>query len=181
MTDTALLVMDVQNMIVQRVGDAGYLPRLARAVGAARAAGVPVMYVVVGFRPGDTDYHPDNRIFSHDRGFADAGPAADVHADVAPREGEPVITKKRISGFAGSDLELVLRSNGIRRLVLAGVATSGVVLSTLRQAADLDYRLTVLSDGCHDFDDEVHRVLMEKVFPMQADVVTVDEWAGGGR
>jgi nicotinamidase-related amidase len=54
-----------------------------------------------------------------------------------------------------------------------------VVLSTLRQAADLDYGLVVLSDGCLDADPEVHRVLTEKIFPRQAEVVTVAEWAGG--
>ena len=60
--------------------------------------------------------------------------------------------------------------------MLAGIATSGVVLSTLRQAADLDFQITVLADGCADADPEVHRVLTEKVFPRQADVVTVDAW-----
>ena len=64
----------------------------------------------------------------------------------------------------------------IGTLVLTGIATSGVVLSTLRQAADLDYRLVVLSDGCLDADPEVHRVLTEKVFPRQAEVHTVAEW-----
>jgi nicotinamidase-related amidase len=59
---------------------------------------------------------------------------------------------------------------------VCGIATSGVVLSTLRQAADLDYRLTVLADGCGDGDPEVHRVLTEKVFPRQADGTTVDDW-----
>jgi nicotinamidase-related amidase len=87
-----------------------------------------------------------------------------------------VITKKRVSAFAGSDLDLVLRSGGIEHLVLTGVATSGVVLSTLRQAADLDFRITVLADGCADSDEEVHRVLTEKVFPRQAEVLTIDEW-----
>ena len=67
---------------------------------------------------------------------------------------------------------------GADALVLAGIATSGVVLSTLRQAADLDYRLTVLSDGCLDSDPEVHRVLTAAVFPKQADVLTVGDWAG---
>jgi len=76
-----------------------------------------------------------------------------------------VVTKRRVSAFTGSDLEVVLRADGMDRLVLAGIATSGVVLSTLRQAADLDYRLTVLADGCLDADPEVHRVLTEKVFP----------------
>jgi nicotinamidase-related amidase len=54
-----------------------------------------------------------------------------------------------------------------------------VVLSTLRQAADLDYGLVVLADGCLDTDPEVHRVLTEKVFPRQADVLSVAEWPAG--
>ena len=78
--------------------------------------------------------------------------------------------------FTGSDLEVVLRAGGLDRLVLAGIATSGVVLATLRQAADLDYQLTVLADGCLDADPEVHRVLTEKVFPRQADVVSIADW-----
>jgi nicotinamidase-related amidase len=61
--------------------------------------------------------------------------------------------------------------------VLSRFATSGVVLSTLRQAADLDFSLTVLSDGCADADAELHRVLCEKLFPRQAQVLTVAAWA----
>ncbi|MWA05730.1 isochorismatase family protein [Actinomadura sp. LD22] len=178
MTNTALLVMDVQNMIVDRFQDDGYLPRLARAVDAARDAGIPVIYVVVGFRPGYPEVHPRNKVFGPmaERGFEPDEASTAVAAAVAPRPGEVVIAKKRISGFAGSDLDLVLRSGGIEHLVLTGIATSGVVLSTLTQAADLDFRLTVLADGCFDSDPEVHRVLTEKVFTRHADVVTVDAW-----
>jgi nicotinamidase-related amidase len=74
----------------------------------------------------------------------------------------------------------VLRSLGVDQLVLAGIATSGVVLSTLRQAADMDFGLTVLRDGCADPDEEVHRVLLDKVLARQATVVTVDEWIAAG-
>ena len=88
-----------------------------------------------------------------------------------------MVVKKRVSAFSGSDLEVLLRSLDVTHLVLTGIATSGVVLSTLREAADKDYRLTVLADGCLDADEEVHRVLIEKVFPRQAEVVSVDEWA----
>ena len=87
-----------------------------------------------------------------------------------------VVTKRRISAFAGSDLAVLLRANDIRHLVLCGIATSGVVLSTLREAADRDYTITVLSDLCADRDPEVHRVLLEKIFPRQARVVTWAEW-----
>ena len=83
-----------------------------------------------------------------------------------------------MSAFTGSDLDVVLRSLGAETLVLAGIVTSGVVLSTLRQAADLDFRVTVLRDLCLDPDEEVNRVLVEKVFPKQASVVDAEEWMG---
>ncbi|MCW6009271.1 cysteine hydrolase [Micromonospora sp. CPCC 205371] len=101
-----------------------------------------------------------------------------IHPEVAPGPDDIVVTKRRVSGFSGSDLDVVLRAGRVEQLVLTGIATSGVVLSTLRQAADLDFGLTVLSDGCLDADPEVHRVLTEKVFPQQAEVMTVGEWAG---
>ena len=103
-------------------------------------------------------------------------PATQVHAALEPRPDEPVVVKRRVSAFSGSDLDVLLRAADAGTLVLAGIATSGVVLSTLRQAADLDYRLIVLSDACADRDPEVHRVLLEKVFPRQALVTETDEW-----
>ena len=81
-----------------------------------------------------------------------------------------------MSAFSGSDLEIVLRAQNIRHLVLAGIATSGVVLSTTREAADKDYELTILSDVCADTDEKVHSVLINKVFPRQATVITVEKW-----
>ncbi|MGW3111625.1 cysteine hydrolase family protein [Streptomyces sp. NPDC001091] len=180
MPGPALLVMDVQRAVTERVPDPGYTPRLARAVAAARDAGVPVVYVVVGFRPGRAEARSSAMFGALPEGaFTDGDPGAAIHPDVAPRPGESVVTKKRVSAFTGSDLDLVLRGGCVDHLVLTGLATSGVVLSTLRQAADLDYRLTVLADGCGDTDPEVHRVLTEKVFPRQAEVTTVDEWISG--
>ncbi len=180
MTNSALLIMDVQNGIVQRFADDdGYLPRLAAAAQAARQAGLKVIYVTVGFRAGYPEVSPRNKSFSALAGsgrYAGGDPDTAVHSAVAPEAGDVVVVKRRVSGFAGSDLDVVLRSAGIDSLVLAGIATSGVVLSTLRQAADLDYELTVLSDGCLDADPEVHRVLTEKVFPRQADVVSTADW-----
>jgi len=178
----ALLVMDVQNGVVARFGDQAeeLLVALTKAVIAARAAGVPVIFVRVAFRDGTPEVSPRNPTFST---LAGAGalnendPGTEVHSAVAPLPGDIVVTKRRVSAFSVSDLDVVLRSLGVDSLVLSGIATSGVVPSTLRQAADLDYRLTVLRDGCADMDPEVHRVLTEKVFPRQASVVSVAEWA----
>ncbi len=180
---TALLVMDVQEGVVERLGGPDLLARVAAAIAAARAAGVRVIYVQVGFRAGYPEVSPSNLTFAgiSESGRFVEGESVAIDPAVAPEPGEMVVTKRRVSAFAGSDLELVLRAGGIGALVLTGIATSGVVLSTLRQAADLDFQLTVLSDACADRDEEVHRVLLEKVFPRQAVVRTVDEWAAGLR
>jgi nicotinamidase-related amidase len=181
---SALLVMDVQRVVVDRFPDSGYLPRLAQATAAARGAGLPVIYVVIGFRPGFPEISSRNKTFG---ALASSGwpgqdeQAREIHPSIAPEPGDIVITKRRVSAFAGSDLDVVLRAGGIDHLVLTGIATSGVVLSTLRQAADLDFGLTVLADGCLDADPEVHRVLTGKVFPRQADVTTVADWAAAIR
>ena len=180
MAKHALLVMDVQRVVVDRYPDPAYLPRLRAAIDGARSGGVPVIYVVVGFRPGYPEISTRNKIFGRLPGMmalAGSDEATQVHPDVAPEPGDVLVTKRRVSAFAGSDLDMVLRAGDIDHLVLTGIATSGVVLSTLRQSADLDFGLTVLADACLDADPEVHRVLTEKVFPHQADVTTVADWA----
>jgi nicotinamidase-related amidase len=174
----ALLVMDVQEGIVERLGDATLLERLGRAIASARAGGIEVIYVKVDFRPGFPEVSRRNRAFSQIVGSGFLGDKAGVHPAVAPEPGDVEVTKRRVSAFAGSDLEVVLRAKEIRTLVLTGISTSGVVLSTLREAADGDYQLIVLSDCCADGDPEVHRVLLEKLFPRQAEVLDSESWAG---
>jgi nicotinamidase-related amidase len=180
---SALLVMDVQVGIVERVpeGSTELLDAIGRAATAARSAGIPVVYVRIAFRPNGPEISRRNRSFAalaNSGTFAmdDDDAATQVHPAVAPHPEDVVVVKKRVSAFAGSDLDVLLRSLDIDELVLTGIATSGVVLSTLRYAADQDFRLAILRDGCADGDPEVHRVLMEKVFPRQAEVLTTAEW-----
>lgn len=176
-----LLLMDFQHAIVDRLGMPSVTEAAGRAARAARSAGVPVMFVRVAFRPGYPEIAQSNQAFSAitaqaGDAYTQDHPATQVHAALAPAPGEPVILKRRVSAFSGSDLDVLLRAARADTLVLAGLSTSGVVLSTFRQAADLDYRLTVLEDACADPDEEVHRVLTRKVFPRHATVTTADEW-----
>lgn len=178
--NTALLVMDVQNVTVGRLKDkTTYINTLSKAIQSARSSKIPVIYVVIGFRKGYPEVSPNNRFFSLVTSGVmnfDTNEATKVYEAIAPLPGEVVVTKKRVSAFTGSDLEVVLRSMGIKHLVLTGISTSGVVLSTLREAADKDYILTVLSDSCADVDEEVHRMLTTKIFPRQAEVVETQAW-----
>jgi nicotinamidase-related amidase len=176
----ALLMMDLQNGIVSRfASNEDVFTPFQKAIDGARLAGVPVIFVRVAFRDGYPEISEKNKMFSAISklgGMTAAESSTQIHDSVEPRSDEPVVTKRRVSAFSGSDLEVILRAYQIDTLILAGIATSGVVLSTLREAADKDYGLVVLSDACLDADSEVHRVLLEKVFPRQADVITVDEW-----
>jgi len=180
-TDTALLLMDLQNWIVERYGadSATLLDAVATAATAARTAGVTVIYVRLTFREGAPEVSRRSRMFSTVAsmpGLGDDDPPTQIHPAVAPHSGDIIVTKKRVSAFTGSDLDVILRSLEVRSLTLAGISTSGVVLSTLLQASDLDYQITVLRDGCADSDPEVHQVLMEKLFARRADVLSADEW-----
>ena len=179
-TKTALLVMDVQERIVARFGQTSdFLAPVSATITTARAASIPVIYVVVNFRPGYPEISSRNKSFStikQQSSLATSMADADIHPAVAPQSTDIVVTKRRVSAFSGSDLEVVLRAQNISHLVLSGIATSGVVLSTLREAADKDYRLTVLADCCFDADEEVQRVLLSKVFPRQAQVVQSEAW-----
>ena len=180
-THTALLVMDVQTGIVARYAQTGdLLERINTAITAARAASIPVIYVMVTFRQGYPEISPNNKSFSAiKQQQSTTMMAAEIHPAIAQRPTDIVVTKRRVSAFSGSDLEVVLRAQDISHLVLCGIATSGVVLSTLREAADKDYQLTVLSDCCADGDEEVQRVLLSKVFPRQAEVIEASAWRAG--
>jgi nicotinamidase-related amidase len=177
--NTALLVMDMQVGIVPMLPNSeAILGNVAKAIAIARGKQIPVIYVAVGFRQGAPEINLNNKGFAAGKErFANVDMAEfmKIHPSLAPQAGEVIVAKRRVSAFTGSDLEVVLRSFGIQRMVLTGIATSGVVLSTLREAADKDYLLTVLSDCCADGDEEVHRVLTTKVFPRQADVLKVEE------
>jgi nicotinamidase-related amidase len=179
---SALMLMDFQNAIVGMVGAGGpaLLERANRARAAAKAAGMAVMHVRVAFT--DADYaaiSPRNKTFaalSSAKFLTDGSEPAAIHPALAPAADEEVFRKIRVGAFSTTNLAERLKARGIDTLVLAGIATSGVVLSTLRDAADRDYRLFTIADLCADQDAEVHRVLTEKVFPRQSDVIGVDDF-----
>jgi nicotinamidase-related amidase len=181
MQNSALLVMDMQSSILKNLPDHSMLVHnVAKAIAHAHENKIPVIYVVVGFRTGLPELNMNNKTFATGRErFAnvDVNEFMKIEPALASLPGDIVVTKRRVSAFTGSDLEVVLRAQGIMHIVLTGYSTSGVVLSTTREAADKDYRITILSDGCADADEEVHRILTTKVFPRQADVTTIDEWS----
>ena len=180
--NTALLVMDMQTAVIRGLSDYNDITsKVAKAIAFARSNNIPVLFAVVNFRPGMQEVSMNNKIFSASKQRAmsmtvNMDDVMKIDNTVAPTSSEIVIAKKRSSAFTGSDLEIVLRAQGIQHVILTGVATSGVVLSTLREAADKDYRITVLSDCCTDSDREVHKILIEKVFPSQAAVISLEAW-----
>lgn len=176
---TALLLMDFQNGLVPRFADSdGLIGRAAEAIDLIRRAGGHIGYVRIGFTDEDKAQVPPQHMFAAH--LAQAGgaldhdhPATQIDSRIAPQDGDIVVRKTRVGAFSTTDLAQQLHARGVDTLILAGIATSGVVLSTVRDAADRDYRLIVLSDVCADPDPETHALLTERVFPRQAQVVTL--------
>jgi nicotinamidase-related amidase len=175
--------MDFQRMVVDScaVDKEALLGRVKRLAVTARNSGAMVIHVVVGFQLGYPEVSGQNSVFSSLKAaglLTTGGPAAEVCPELTPQPGDVVVTKQRVSAFTGTNLDMILRSHNIDTLLLTGILTQGVVLSTLLHAADMDYRAVVVADGCSDKDPEVQRVLMEKIFAVQARVATVEQVIG---
>jgi nicotinamidase-related amidase len=179
---TAVLALDYENDIVGMLPEdvrGPLIERVSTILKEARKARFQIIYVVVRFRDGYPEVNPQNKLFSSLKlsgRLLEGTPGADIDPMVAPQPGDIVVTKRRVGAFSTTDLETILRSKNINKLVLFGISTSGVVLSTVSWAADMDYSLAIVSDACADRDPEVNRVLMDKVFPWQATVVNSREF-----
>ena len=145
---------------------------------AARDAGLLLCYSATVFRQGYPEISSRNKTFSQRKESGQPAvidPAQLIHDAVKPIDGEVVVGKHRVNALYGTGLDVVLRANDIETLIILGYATSGVVLSTVRYAADLDYRLMVVEDCCADQQPDVHDFLIQRIFPRQADVVVSGE------
>jgi len=169
-SDSILLVMDMLNDLVHPDGmgaktyvplcrERGVYENTRLAIRRAREAGMIVGYVRVGFSPDYVECPPGSPVFSKAREngvFKLGGWGTEVLEEFAPQEGDPDIIKHRVSPFYGTKLEPLLRAQGIRRLILAGVSTNGVVSAAVREGHDRDYACVVLEDCCAGATREEH-------------------------
>ena len=175
---TALLVMDYQNGVVDMLGEPDdLLSRAADAIALARERGAHVGYVRVAFTDADLEAIPPTsgmgqRIAASAQAFHDDSPMTAIHERMAPHNSDIIVRKTRVGAFSTTDLDEQLRGRGVDTVILAGISTSGVVLSTVRDASDRDYRVLVLADASADREPDVHAFLIERIFPRQAEVLT---------
>ncbi|CAI8006404.1 Isochorismatase family protein YecD [Geodia barretti] len=174
---TALLIADFYEAMMTTIPhavDRGVVERTVALQKAARDAGVMVCYCATVFRPGYPEIGSRNKTFGQRKASGQPAvfdPLDVIHPAVAPAEGEVAVGKHRVNALYGTGLDVALRANDINTLVILGYATSGVVLSTVRYASDLDYNLYVVEDCCSDSDPEVHDFLTGRLFPRQSEVV----------
>ncbi|WP_240813202.1 cysteine hydrolase [Streptomyces sp. DASNCL29] len=183
-TDTALIIGDMQTgILANHPFSRAPVPPMRELVRAARAHGFLVVLVRTELRASGAGVSENNTLFTafHQAGslFHEGSGETDIIPELAPRLEDVVITKRRTSAFAGTELDLVLRAHHVESIALTGVATSAMVAGTLYDALDRDYRATVLSDACADAEADVHDFFMERVFPARgARVMTVESWLG---
>jgi nicotinamidase-related amidase len=170
-TQAIYLVLDMENDLVHADGPNGkaaygeqvrarrVLEHTRAALDKARAAGVPVGFVRVGFSPDYRECPPNSPIVSGARknGIFKLGTwGTEVHPDLAPQPGDFDIVKHRVSPFYGTTLEPILRARGIQRIYCSGISTNAVVQAIVREGHDRDYEMVVLEDCCCALSAEEH-------------------------
>lgn len=188
----AVVVVDVQNDFCDPAGACGQrgsdtaaavamVPRLERFLADARAAGVMVVFIQTTH-----DESTDSPAWLARRGDAEAGAPDPVSTcrtgswgaefyRVAPQPGEPVVVKHRYSAFAGTNLDVVLRTAGVDSLLLTGVSTNVCVESTLRDGLFAEYRVTLVEDCAASYEAEAHEATCENVARYFGVVATSEE------
>ena len=161
--------MDFQAEIVASHDLTATIAATKTVLDAARAAGMPVAFVVVGFRPGYPEVSANNKSFSAIKASGRLVNPSVIDA-LAPIAGEPVVVKHRVGALYGTDLPVLLSAFDVNHLVLTGISTSGVILSTTRMGADMDFAITILADCIGDSDPAVHEFLVTKILPRQAEI-----------
>lgn len=188
---TALLVLDCQNDIIHEKGglatwgfaaqvkERNLLGSIKGTIAASRQARIPVIYVTVAYRQDRSDVAENCSFFSAVKGMPvleEGSWGAAIHDELRPQPEDWLVVKKRISAFAGTSLELLLRSLDRTTLVLTGVATNFVIEGTARDACDAGYHVVILEDCCASGNEEMHRFSVEKILSHLATVTTSKEW-----
>ncbi len=187
---TALLAMDFENDIVHENGafkDFGFaamvkqndvLAKSARLLDAARRSGVKVIYVIIKYRPGYPERPANAGLFAataQANAIVEGTWGAEIHESVTPQDGEPVVTRRGVSAFYGSDLAALLTTRGIDTLLLSGVATNFVVEGTAREAADRGYNVVIVGDCCASASQEIHDAALSTTLPFLSTISNLDE------
>ncbi|PEQ11350.1 hypothetical protein B2G71_17505 [Novosphingobium sp. PC22D] len=177
------LVLDLINdlvtgegALVKEIERRAVLARSADAIAKARAAGVPVGYVRVGFS-GTREAPRCSPLLKplHDAGYLRLGTTGtEVHPMVAPRPGDLDIVKHRVGAFWGTALDLILRAKGIDKLYVSGVSTTYAVSSTVREAHDRDLEIVLLEDCCAAGSQDEHDGVIEALRALSGTITTSD-------
>jgi len=186
--DTAVLVIDMQNGFVHPEGS---VPKADRAlpdmdkviaenaamIAAAREAGLPIIYTRHVWRAGMLDAPPEVAAMfrPEDKPLLRGTWDADVCDELAPEPGDVIIDKNRFDAFLYTDLEVILRAMGARRLLVSGVVTSICVESTVRSAQQRDFAVTVAAD-CTSAPEDQHQPALDVMAYIFA---TVAPWRDG--
>jgi nicotinamidase-related amidase len=172
------LVLDMENDLVHADGPNGkaaygeqvrsrrVLENTRRAIDKARAAGVAVGFVRVGFSPDYRECPPNSPIFSGARknGIFKLGEwGTQVHPDLGQLPGDFDIVKHRVSPFYATGLEAILRAHDFRRIYCSGISTNAVVQATVREGHDRDYEMVVVEDACCGLSAEEHDNAMKSL------------------
>jgi len=188
---TAVIAIHMQHDIVTAEGAFGgffaaqaaerdVIGQAGKLLDAARRSGATAVYTRVAWQPGYLDLVANSPLLGMVAQFGalvDGSAKAEIVPQLAPQDGDVIVTHQRVGGFSASQLDVILRSRGIDTVLFAGVATNASVESTARQASDLGYRTIIVADACSAADAAAHDAALASL-SLLAEITTTAEAAG---
>ena len=195
---TAVLVIDMQNDFVEEGAPLEFpegrrvIPAIQKVLDAARSRGMTVIHAAHVHRPGGADLGIHRELYppvAAGEALVEGERGAEIHPELSPRPGEPVIKKHRYNSFYATDLEIILRGLGVDTVVLTGMTTECCVLGTARGALERGFRSVVVSDACAscDYPDlgagpmsagEMHLAALRVMSLTSSQLIGTDEFLG---
>ena len=185
MAKAALLVIDMQNDFVlegkplQVAGARVVIPKMQSLLAEFRKRSLPVFHIVRVHRADGSDVEIIRQELFRKQPFAVAGShGAAVIDELAPREGEYVLQKTRMSAFIGTELDLILRTLGVTTLVVCGIQTPNCIRTTVFDGIAYNYPVVLVDDATGAASEEVHRANVRDMQNIGVRVITADEIPG---
>jgi nicotinamidase-related amidase len=181
----ALLIIDMQNDFVLegkplRVAGAGtVIPKIQAVLTEFRKRSLPVFHVLRVHRPDGSDVEIIRQELFNKHPFAVAGTrGAEVIDQLAPLEGEYILTKTRMSAFIGTELDLMLRTIGVTSMVVCGIQTPNCIRTTVFDGIAYNYPVILIDDATGAASDEVHRANIRDMQNIGVKIINAADLAG---
>jgi nicotinamidase-related amidase len=184
--ETAIITVDMQKdfqtikPLADKTNERNVISNIKKIIEVSKKVNIPVFYVRTVRRKDGADSVQavtDESLKGHKRPplLVEGTPGSEILDELKPESDDYIITKRRLNAFYNTDLELLLRSKGVKTIILTGLITNNCIDATLKGARERDFNVIIPLDTTATMDDTVQAFYEKNVFPRASVTMNTDE------